>query len=167
MGTPNEADPDSVNAQLAEFLCARKEEMIRAWIVRLQADAAIPVETLTINQLRDHLPRLFDDLADSLRRYGIRQVVERTEKDAERHGAERWQQGFNLTQLLREIMHLRAVFIYHLRIFEDLHAEFGTAARVFAHSAVHQFLDRMAIEAAEQFLTSDKQARRSGTGLPA
>lgn len=160
-----EADSESVNARLADFFCGRKEEIIKAWIARLQRDPVIGTESLNMNQLRDHLPRLFDDLADLLRRYGSEEVLERTERDAEKHGGERWQQGFSLPALLREIMHLRAIFIYHLRVFEELHADFGTAARLFAHSTVHQFLDHMAIDATQQFLAADKQARRETSGV--
>ena len=165
MSTPPEADSDSVNGQLAEFLCSRKEEMIRSWIGRIQADPAIPAESLTTNQLRDNLPRLFDDLADTILRYGSDEVANRTARDAEKHGAERWQQGFELPQLLREIMHLRGIFIYHLRIFEEQHAGFGTASRLYAHSTVHQFLDELTIDATVQFLTSDRHARRARSGI--
>ena len=165
MATSLEADSDSVNARLAEFLCTRKEEMIKAWTARLQADPAISTETLNTNQLRDHLPRLLDDLADLLRRYGSEEIVERTERDSGKHGTERWHQGFSLTGLLREIMHLRSIFIFHLRVFEETQAEFGTPARLFAHSTVHQFLDQMAIDAADRFLAADKQARRGTSGL--
>ena len=165
MRTLPEADSESVNGRLADFFCGRKEEMIRAWIARLQRDRAIATESLNTNQLRDHLPRLFDDLADVLRRYSSEDVLERTERDAEKHGAERWQQGFSLPALLREIMHLRGIFIYHLRVFEETHPDFGTAARLFAHSTVHQFLDQMAIDATQQFLAADKQARRETTGV--
>lgn len=160
-----EADSESVNARLADFFCGRKEEMIKAWIGRLQRDPAIATKSLDNNQLRDHLPRLFDDLADLLRRYGSEDVVERTERDAEKHGMERWQQGFSLTALLREIMHLRGIFIHHLRVFEEAHSDFGTAARLFAHSTVHQFLDHMAIDATQEFLAADKQARRETSGV--
>jgi hypothetical protein len=167
MRTVPEADSDSVNGRLADFFCGRKEEMTKAWVARLQRDPGIGTESLSANQLRDHLPRLFDDLADLLRRYGSEEVRERTERDAEKHGGERWQQGFSLPALLREIMHLRTIFIYHLRVFEELHPDFGSAARLFAHSTVHQFLDQMAIDATQQFLAADKHARRerSGVGL--
>lgn len=165
MSTSTEADADSVNARLADFICGRKEEMIRAWIGRVKADAAIPSDTLTTNQLRNHLPRLFNDLADILRQYGSDDTARRTERDAEKHGLERWEQGFSLPDLLREILHLRAVFIYHLRVFEEMHPDFGTAARLFAHSTAHQFLDQMAIDATEQFLSSDKRARRAASGV--
>lgn len=159
-----DADSESVNARLADFFCGRKEEMMKAWIAHLQRDPAIATENLNTPQLRDHLPRLFDDLADLLRRYGSEEVLERTERDAAKHGSERWQQGFSLPALLREIMHLRGVFIYHLRVFEEMHAGFGTAARLFAHSTVHRFLDHMAIDATQQFLAADKQARRGTSG---
>ncbi|HSH37686.1 MAG TPA: RsbRD N-terminal domain-containing protein [Chthoniobacterales bacterium] len=160
-----EPDADSVNAQLAGFLSARKEEMIRAWARRVDADPAIRTERLTRSQLRNHLPQLFDDLAQTLRRYGSEDVAGRSERDAEKHGAERWQEGFSLAELLREVLHLRGVLIYHLKVFEESHADFGTAARLFAQTAVHQFLDELAIDAAEQFLASEKQARRGASGV--
>jgi hypothetical protein len=42
MAAPAEPDADSVNAHLAEFLCSRKEEVIRSWMGRVQADPTIP-----------------------------------------------------------------------------------------------------------------------------
>ena len=165
MSTSTEADGDSINGRLAEFLCGRKEEMIRSWMGRVQADPAIAAESLTTNQLRDNLPRLFDDLADTLLRYGSQDVADRSAKDAEKHGAERWLQGFELPQLLREIMHLRSIFIYYLRVFEEQHTDFGSAARLYAHTTVHEFLDHLGMEATERFLAADKQARRAGSGM--
>jgi hypothetical protein len=165
MSTQAEPDHDSVNARLADFICSRKEEMIRAWISRVTADRAVPSSSLTTNQLRNHLPRLFDDLADILRDYNSDGTVRRAERDAKKHGEERWEQGFSLVDLLREVMHLRGVFIYHLRVFEEMHSDFGTPARLFASSTVHQFLDELAIDAAERFLASEKTARRDVSGL--
>ena len=165
MSTSTEPDRDSVNARLAEFICSRKEEMIRAWLARVTADAAVPSSSLTTNQLRNHLPRLFDDLADIIREYNSEGAVQRAGRDAQKHGVERWDQGFSLIDLLREITHLRAVFIYHLRVFEEMHTDFGTAARLFANVTVHQFLDELAIDATERFLAAEKDARREVSGL--
>ena len=165
MWTSSVAHPDSVNAQLADFLCARRDEIIRAWLGRVEADPAIAAETVTTNQLRDHLPRMFDDLADTLRRHGSKNVAEQAEEAAEKHGAERWHQGFDVAGVLREIVHLREIFIYHLRVFEEQHPDFGSAARLFAHTSVHRFLDDMALNALEQFLDCEKRARRGVAGL--
>lgn len=165
MSTSTEPDRDSVNARLAAFICNRKEEMIRAWLARVTADAAVPSSSLTTNQLRNHLPRLFDDLADVIREYKSEGAVQRAGRDSQKHGVERWDQGFSLIDLLREIAHLRGVFIYHLRVFEETHTDFGTAARLFANVTVHQFLDELAIDAAERFLAAEKDARREVSGL--
>jgi hypothetical protein len=154
-----------VNAQLATFLCGRKDEIIRAWLARVRADGAMPTENLTTNQLRDHLPGLFDDLADTIRSYGSDNVEAQARQNAVKHGAERWQQGYTISQVLREIMHLRATFVYHLRIFEESHPDFGMAAMLFANTTVHAFLDQMAIDATERFLDAEKQARRDVAGL--
>jgi hypothetical protein len=165
MAAPSDPQSESVNERLADFVCARKDEIIRAWVGRIQADESMKTEELTTNQIRDHLPRLLDDLADTLRRLGNDRVVEQTAEDAEKHGAERWQQGYNVAKLLREIMHLREIFIYHLRIFEDTHTDLGTPARLFTHSSVHHFLDELGINAIERFLASEKRARREASGL--
>ena len=163
---PASSDPQSegVNERLADFVCARKDEIIRARIGRIQADESMQTE-LTPNQIRDHLPRLLDDLADMLRRHGSDRVVEQSTEDAEKHGAERWQQGYDVAKVLREIMHLRGIFIYHLRIFEDSQQDLGTPARLFTHSAVHHFLDELGINAVDRFLASEKRARREASGL--
>jgi hypothetical protein len=165
MAAASDPHPESVNARLADFICGRKDEIIRAWVGRVQADQSLKAAELTPNQIRDHLPRLIDDLADTLRRVGSERVVEQSAEDAEKHGAERWQQGYDVANLLREIMHLREIFIYHLRIFEDTHPDLGTPARLFTHSAVHHFLDELGINAIERFLASEKRARRGASGL--
>ena len=160
-----EADSDSVNVRLADFLRARKEEMINGWLGRVQADPAMATRELSVSQLRDDLPQIFDDLAETLRRYESGDVVSRAERDSEKHGIARWRQGFQLREVLREIMHLRSIFVYHLRIFEELHSDLGTAARLYANSKVHEFLDHLGMEASERFLAAEKQARRAGSGI--
>jgi hypothetical protein len=164
MKTNPKADPDSVNHQLAEFLLARREEIIRAWVDRVGADPAIPTRELSQREVRNHIPRLFDDLAAGLRAYGSNATSERFIKDAEQHGAERWEQGYEIPELLREVMQLRSIFIYHLRVFEESHPDFGSAARLFAHSTIHGFLDEMAIEGTEEFLRSQQGALGSSSG---
>jgi hypothetical protein len=91
-------------------------------------------------------------LTETLRRYGSPPVAEQAEKDAETHGAVRWQQGYDVAELLREIKHLRSILIYHLSIFEETNEEFGVASRLFVSSTIHQFLDDIGIGATTQFL---------------
>jgi hypothetical protein len=81
-------------------------------------------------------------------------VTEQALKDAEEHGATRMQQGYELPEMLRELMHLRAILIYHQRAFEDLNADLGMASRLFISTTLHRFLDEMVIDATEEYLWS-------------
>lgn len=148
---PN-AHPSSVNGRLAQNLTSNRNEIIGEWLKRVRSDTNIPTDSLTTPQLKDHMPQLFDDLTSTLCRYGSEAVSEQSEKDGEKHGATRWQQGFELTEMLRELMHLRAILIYHLRIFEETNEDFGMASRLFVSSTLHRFLDEMGIDATRQFL---------------
>lgn len=159
VGPQQQAHPESVNARLANSLLAEKEAIITEWLARVESDSSIPSEAMTTSQLRDHLPQIFDGLTETLRRYGSDPVAEKAEKDAETHGALRWQQGYNVAELLREIKHFRTILIYHLSIFEETNEEFGMAARLFVTSTLHGFLDDIGIGATAQFLAEAIEAR--------
>lgn len=154
-----EANPESVNGRLAKSLDLQRNEIISEWLDRVRKDPAIPTESLTLEQVRDHLPQLFDDLTETLNRYGSEVVAEQAEKDGEEHGAARWQQGFQLPEMLRELMHLRSILIHRLGLFESTNEDFGMVARLFVTTTLHGFLDRMGINATEQFLTQGLHER--------
>ena len=157
-----EAHPESVNGRLAKTLNSDRQDIIKEWLDRVRRDPSIPTESLTLEQVRDHLPQLFDDLTNTLRRYGSEAVAEQSEKDGEEHGAARWQQGFQLPEMLRELMHLRAILIHRLGLFESNNEDFGMVARLFVTTTLHGFLDRMGINATEQFLTEGLHQREFG-----
>ncbi len=157
------AHPESVNGRLAASLASEREDIINEWLDRVRKDPSIPTESLTLNEVRDHLPQLFDDLTNTLRRYGSEVVAEQSERDGEEHGAARWQQGFQLPEMLSEIMHLRAILIHRLSLFESTNEDFGMVARLFVTTTLHGFLDRIGINATEQYLTQGAQER--GTTL--
>jgi hypothetical protein len=163
MTLPSEAHPQSVNGRLAEHLSTAKETILNEWLVRVRADPQIaPTDSLDVTALRNHIPHIFDDLIDSLRRYGSEAVADRAVKDAEVHGATRLKQGYQLTEMLREMKHLRAVLILQLRTFEELSPDDGMAARLFIATTLHDFLDEVAIQASEEYLWAQKsQPQRS------
>ena len=154
-----EAHPDSVNGRLAKSLDSQRNDIMSEWLDRVRKDPAIPTDSLTLEQVRDHLPQLFDDLTATLNRYGSEVVAEQSEKDGEEHGAARWQQGFQLPEMLRELMHLRSILIHRLGLFESSNEDFGMVARLFVTTTLHGFLDRMGINATEQFLTQGLHER--------
>ena len=84
-------------------------------------------DALNDADLIDHLPKLFDDLADTLR--GL-PTGDRIARHTEAHGKHRWQEHYNLTEVLRELGILcRLVFTHGLDAFESDPKEASSAAR--------------------------------------
>ena len=155
MKLESQSYPYSANVRFADYLGTQKEAIISEWLKQVRRDAAIlPTETLNTVALKNHLPQIFDDLTETLRRSGSGNVAEQSVMDAEEHGATRMQQGYELPEMLRELKHLRAILIYHLLVFEKKNPDNDMAARLFASTTLHGFLDEMAIDATEEYLWS-------------
>jgi PAS domain S-box-containing protein len=150
---------DPLLNQLAEFLCTRREEIMRRWVDAVRTDPAIATSTkLPHEQLMDHLPLVFDDLAETLG--GPEAPRARMSKHAHEHGEHRWWQGFQFTELLREMSVLRRIIsVEYLAAFAAEHSEWPLAARAQAETIVHTFFDRLFAESAQQFVTRTEEER--------
>jgi RsbRD-like negative regulator of sigma factor len=145
------AHPESINARLAAYLTQQKDSIMDELMKRLRKADMIETDALTNSELRSHVPQILEDLTRELLHFGSEDAAKLTHLDAVEHGAARWRQGFNLSELLRESGHLRTILIYHLCQFEEAHTAFGFAARYFANSTLHRILDDVMINAAQQF----------------
>lgn len=152
-----ESHSGSIGELLGAYLEAHKDAMKVEWLARIRREMPTETLTMTTDALTNHIPRFFDDVVEALRHYRDEEVRDRLQKDADDHTSVRLQQGFDLPALLYEIAHLRTVFIYHLRMFEELNPDQGVVARLFAANTVHRLLDKLGVDSAEQFL----KARRT------
>ena len=64
----------------------------------------------------------------------------------------RWQKGYALHAVIREIAALRTEFIYQLRLFEEAHPEFAMTHRLFASTTIHGILDYVICDGTDKFL---------------
>lgn len=155
---PTEKERTTVTSRLADYFCANREAIIGEWSERMLADPAMPTAGLSERALIDHVPLIFRDLTETLRREGSAAVAEQSGRDAEKHAEVRWKQGFSMTGLLREFHHLRAVLTDHLAVFERRNADFALAPRVLALSTINGFLNAMMTEVCEQYEAWQKAA---------
>ncbi len=158
------AQSESVNARLATHLSDQKEAILHEFLNRLRRSTEIETDALTVPELRNHAPKIVDDLVRELRQYKNKDAAQQTSKDAAIHGATRWRQGFDLHGLLRECSQFRAIFIYHLRIFEETNPDFGFTERYFADATMHRILDDVTIDAAQQFLAIQRLEKPNEPG---
>ncbi len=153
--------------RLADFVCAHRDEITQGWIDSVQRNPDIhSAEHLTFRELVDHLPQLFDDLANRLRRAGAKSTGATAEHSHE-HGSHRWRQGYALGELLREIGIIRrTIFLDCVAKFEEQNADFNADVRREAEEIIHRFFTDMTVESAEQFVQDQQwMTRRVNTEL--
>ena len=143
----------NTTGRFATYLNDQKDSILTEWLGRVLADPAILVtDILNTVAIRNHLPEIFDDLTASLRNYGDDSVAKKAVVDAGEHGAARMRQGYELSEMLREIKHLRAVLILHIRLFEEQNPDHDLPTRLVLSTSLHSFLDQLMIDATEEFL---------------
>ena len=110
----------NVLSAVATFLCEQRERITGLWIEAVRQDhEVVSANPLNDEDLADHLPKLFDDLAATLRG---EPVTEQANRDAEAHGEHRWQQHYSLEEVLKEMGIVSRMMLRHgLDAFEEAH----------------------------------------------
>jgi hypothetical protein len=148
----NEAHPGNVSSLLATYLANQKDAMIKEWVAQVRKDSAVPTDTMATLEIVEHVPPIFDAIVQALRKHRTDATMEQIRETTATHIITRWQQNYNLSAVLREVSLLRTIFIYHLRLFEELHPDFVRAERFFASATINSMLDEVGMDATDQFL---------------
>jgi signal transduction histidine kinase len=133
-------------ARLASHMSARRSAVLKAWRDAVFADPTLTTgASLPRAQLHDHIPSLLEDFERQLHAEHAggpsAGVQDLHLGDAAAHGLHRWQQGFDLAEVTRELGRLNEVVLAEL---DRYHAEneasvslaaMATARRVWAHQA--------------------------------
>ena len=93
-------------AVLALHMAQSRDAILEAWRTRVTADSRLTTgASLPRAQLHDHIPALLEDFERRLRAGAGEQAAAGDEQreDAAAHGLHRWQQGFNLEEVTREL----------------------------------------------------------------
>ena len=143
---------------LADFLCERKEMITGQWLTAVKREPRIAsADAFPASALVDHLPQLFDDVTDELRRADDPSFDVEAARHARIHGDHRWHQHFRLEELLREIAVLHSIFLDHIAEYRATNPEFSGAVELLARQIVREFFGSMAIESAAAFSARREQ----------
>ena len=155
--------PAAEHVALSAYLKRRRGAILNAWRQAVAADPTLTTgAALPRAQLHDHIPAL---LADFERR--LASGVERApatglqphQGDAAAHGLHRWQQGFDLAEVTREMGRLNECVVVELEAYVVAHPDLGAspmaeARRIWAQqcgdavsASVSQYFQLQQIEA--------------------
>lgn len=105
---------------LSAYLKRRRGVILQAWRVAVTADPALTTgAALPRAQLHDHIPALLVDFERRLAGGGMAAAddEERQQGDAAAHGLHRWQQGFDLAEVTRELGRLNECVVVELEAY--------------------------------------------------
>jgi hypothetical protein len=156
-----EIPPKSVRDSLANYLERHKELITASWVERVQNSPAIPTASMTRREIIDHIPNIFDAIIRVLRQPVSETGMEDVQEASVEHIVVRWQKGYALGGVMREIAALRTEFIYQLRLFEETHPDFALTERLFASTTIHGILDYIICDATERFLRLTQSETKS------
>ena len=111
-------------AALASLLASRRGDVLAAWRAAVTHDPLLSTGTsLPGHQLDDHLPALLEDFEQRLvapDAHARASAVEIQKGDAAAHGLHRWQQGFDLNEVTRELGRFNECVVAELERVPDL-----------------------------------------------
>lgn len=103
--TMNAATQRQLDA-LSDYFAQNRKKILAEWRAAANADPAqTTVSALSRTQFNDHIPQLLTVFEEELKQDG-RPPPARERTEEIKHGLQRWQQGYQLTELMHEWSHL-------------------------------------------------------------
>lgn len=141
--TQNDLNARELSA-LAANLRARRAQILEAWSRAAQQDPKITAATtLSRAQFYDHIPNMLDALHRRLEATAIGDTLTAKHDEAtnaEGHGLQRWQQGYNEQEVMREWVWLNACIADELDRYAAQRPEVGSGVMSFAWRVISDFL---------------------------
>jgi len=113
--------PSEVQNQLdalSRYLAGRRTELLRRWREAVRGDPELTSSAgLSRSVMEDHIPNILEDFEQRLRAEHAFHAMHadlQQRKDAAEHGRQRWQQGFDVRETMREWGHLQSVTLDEL-----------------------------------------------------
>jgi signal transduction histidine kinase len=154
-------DPsDSGIAAFGDFILANRDGITKRWVSVVERTPEVRAsDHLTYRQLLDHLPEICAELAGILQDPASQVPHDQASEYAAEHGAQRWELGYGLEELIREIAVIRKDFIGHwFDAFAQKQGALATETRRSAKAIVHRFFDDMIISSTRQFVEEQQRA---------
>jgi len=101
----------SVRDCLADYLERHKELITTSWVERMRNSQAVPTASMTRPEIIDHIPNIFDAIIQALRQSLSETAMEQIQETSGEHVVVRWQKGYDLYGVIREIAALPTEFI--------------------------------------------------------
>ncbi|HET9229002.1 MAG TPA: RsbRD N-terminal domain-containing protein, partial [Thermoanaerobaculia bacterium] len=123
---------------LADHLTGRREALLQTWEKAVQNDPGLTiVSSLSVIHFRDLIPQVLESFEDRLRSAGFDEATLAAEEQQRviEHGVHRWEQGFSLSEVVREWQHLQLVVQEEFEHYAAAPATLAVARRLWTRTS--------------------------------
>ena len=143
--------------ELSRLLERGSDTIVRTWTEKVLSDKRVYSNSqLTYTQLLDHVPQIVEELRLAL---ADEQRAARSLKEGRQHGRERWRQGYDLKEVVRELTLLRATVMEFIASYSGaMHPQSAQQLSTSFHR-INSFMDEELYKTIEAYL--EKQGGRT------
>jgi RsbT co-antagonist protein rsbRD N-terminal domain len=143
--------------ELGRLLKHGSETIVRTWTEKVLSDKRVCSDSqLTYAQLLDHIPQIVEELVLAL---ADEQQEAKTLKEGRQHGRQRWRQGYDLKEVVRELTILRATVMEFISTYSG--AMLPQSAQQLSSSfyRINNFMDEELYKTIEAYLEASHESR--------
>lgn len=101
--------------EIRRLLKNGQETIVRTWTEKVAADRRVQSdERLSYMQLVDHIPQIVEELHDALGEASVKALALTQGRE---HGRQRWRQGYELKEVVRELTLLRVTLVEFIELY--------------------------------------------------
>jgi RsbT co-antagonist protein rsbRD N-terminal domain len=139
-----------VSEEISRLLRNGQETIVRDWTERVAADRRVNSDArLSYLQLIDHIPAIVEEL-----QFALVAEVDDGEmlREGREHGRQRWRQGYELKEVVRELTLLRATLVEFLERYRGALPFSATEELTRSFNRINLFMDDEIYKTVEAYL---------------
>jgi hypothetical protein len=130
-----------------------QETIVRTWTEKVAADRRVTSdEQLSYLQLVDHIPQIVEELHDAL----ADGRAETRACQGREHGRQRWRQGYELKEVVRELALLRATLVEFIELYRGALPPRAPDELTRSFHRINLFMDDEIYRTVEAYLDASK-----------
>jgi hypothetical protein len=140
--------------EIRRLLKNGQETIVRTWTEKVTADRRIySDERLSYLQLVDHIPQIVEELHEALGDAPGERVVL---TEGREHGRQRWRQGYELKEVVRELTLLRVTLVEFIELYRGALAPRQPDELTRSFHRINVFMDDEIYRTVEAYLDASK-----------
>ena len=141
--------------EISRLLSRGSEQIVRTWSEKVMSDRRVQSDSqLSYMQLIDHIPQIIEELKQAMATCPPEESI----KQGDKHGRQRWQQGYELKEVIRELILLRATLLEFLETYRGAMRQHSLDQLTRAYRQINGFMDEELYKTVEAYLEAPQNS---------